>query len=98
MGVTEKSLGVLFDFQRFEANQVLSRLIREAEERYPRKTESSGKYKGFRIVGDEKTMASGGLPDGRRELSDSEISWVNAAGQPDMGDKPRSIEEQGDRL
>lgn len=51
----EKKLKKLFDYQRFEKNEKLEKLIRETESRYA------------------------------KELSDDDLTLVNAAGGPEIG-------------
>ena len=60
----EKKLKKLFDYQRFEKNEKLEKLIRETENRYS------------------------------AELSDDDLSLVNAAGEPSVPTKKPTPETE----
>ena len=61
----EKKLKALFDYQRFEKNERLEKLIRETENRYA------------------------------GELSDDDLSLVNAAGEPEIGSNMPEEQQAG---
>lgn len=61
----EKKLKKLFDYQRFEKNERLEKIIEETESRYA------------------------------QELSDDDLSLVNAAGEPEIGTNPGGSTQVG---
>ncbi len=95
--MNERALETLFDFHRFEPNDVLTRLIREAEERYPQKENSSERRNGFRVVTNDKAGFEV-LSGGKREISDTDMSFVNAAGVQDVKKDRQGIDGQEDNV
>ncbi|MBQ7678079.1 MAG: hypothetical protein IJT32_07580 [Lachnospiraceae bacterium] len=76
----EERLRTLFDYQRFESDDALSRLIRDTEARYAGKLAHNEKRKGFSVVTEDRRKGFRLVKDDNRELSEDELSFVNAAG------------------
>ena len=76
----EERLLTLFDFHRFEPNDALSRLIGDTEARYAGRLLQKEKRKGFSVVEDDRRKGFHLVKDNSRELSEEELSFVNAAG------------------
>ena len=77
----EERLRILFDYQRFEPNDTLSRLIRETEARYAKRLSRGEMHKGFSVVEDDRRQGFRLVKDDSRELSEEELFFVNAAGE-----------------
>ncbi len=90
--MNEKMLAALFDYQKFESNEALQRLIKEAEQRYPGKVNPSG--------GREELHAAGFkvLSGMKRELSDTDMGLVNAAGEIDIAPSRKDIDKNEDNI
>ncbi len=82
----EKSLEKLFDFQKYSGNDRLQQMVNDTQARYAsaieKRRKAAARKAGFSVMtggADRKGFYS--VPGGARELSDDELSFVNAAGE-----------------
>ena len=88
----EERLRELFDYQRFEQNDKLRSLIGDTVSRYAGKF--SEKHEGFSVVGEDRRKGFHVIKDGSRELSDEDLTFVNAAGEMVARKDPEDLTDE----
>lgn len=76
----EERIRTLFDYQRFEPNEALSRLIMDTKLRYAARLSRKEKSQDSSVVEEDRRKGFRIVKDEGRELSEEELSYVNAAG------------------